>query len=132
MPASVANAAPATVMPNTLCRQFTAARTYAVLQNEYRDGGRQVALRGATSRKTWAIAKRLTKTEVATLRAFFLARLGATEPFYFYDLLDDKQAVFDATGVNPVGRFTVRFDGGWSQAATMGRVDVSISLVELT
>lgn len=131
MPASVANAAPATVMPNTLCRAFAASRSYPALVNEYRDGGRQVALRGATSRKSWSVAKRLSMAETAALRLFYLARGAGTEPFYFYDLLDDKQAVHDPTGANPVGRYTVRFDGGWSQVAEMGRVNVGVTLVEV-
>ena len=38
MPGSVANAAPATVLPNSLCRAFVNTREFPVIDNEYRNG----------------------------------------------------------------------------------------------
>lgn len=132
MPGSVANAAPTTVMPAALCRLFRASRQYPAQINVYRDGSRQVALRGATSRKTWDLTLRVAAAEIEDLYDFWLARIsGGSEPFYFYDLLDDKQATHDPTGEDPVGRFTVRFASGWSQTSGMARTEIPVSLIEV-
>ena len=37
----------------------------------------------------------------------------------------------DPTGIATTGRYTVRFDGEWSQTVGLGRSDVSIELIEL-
>lgn len=85
MPGSVQSAAPATVMPWSLCRAFVHSREYAVLGNDYRNGESQRDKLTATSRKRWHLAKRLKPADLATLRAFYEARNGPHEPFYFYD-----------------------------------------------
>lgn len=85
MPGPVANAAPATVMPNSLSRAFVHMREYPVIDNEYRNGESQRSVQAATSRKRWTLAKRLTPAQLQALRNFYDARNGTLEPFYFYD-----------------------------------------------
>jgi len=133
MPGSVANAAPSTVMPATLSRGFTRIREYPVLENNYKGGESQRAKLADTSRSGWRLSKRLAPTALATLRSFYEARHGGHQPFYFYDPWEtDPLFSWDPTGVDTVGRYTVRFEGGWEQAVTPGRVDVpSLQLVEL-
>lgn len=132
MPGSVANAAPATVLPNSLCKAFSHAREYAVAENQYRNGESQRAVLVATSRKSWTQSRRLTPAELAILRAFYLARKGSTEAFFFYDVHDTSPKFsYDPTGVKAQGRYIVRFAGAWEQSAGLGRAEVGISLVEL-
>jgi len=97
MPGSVANAAPSTVLPNSLCRAFVHTREYPVIDNEYRNGESQRSAQAATSRKKWALTKRLTPSQLATLRSFYDARNGIHEPFHFYDPYDTNPK-FSGTG----------------------------------
>lgn len=132
MPGSVQNAAPATVLPLSLCRAFVHEREYPVLGNEYRNGESQRMAQAANSRKRWRLSKRLTPTQLAALRDFYDARKGPTEPFYFYDPYETSPKFsHDPTGQAVAGRFIVRFAGEWSQTVGLGRSDVSIELIEL-
>ncbi|MCC6362138.1 MAG: hypothetical protein IT165_01360 [Bryobacterales bacterium] len=132
MPGSVQNAVPATVLPNSLCRAFTRAQTYPVVENEYRNGESQRAALATTSRKRWRLAKRLTPALLQVLRDFYDARRGPTESFYFYDPYDTSPKFsHDPAGSATTGRYTVRFDCEWNQTCGPGRSDVNIELIEL-
>lgn len=132
MPGSVLNAAPSTVLPNSLCRAFARSQEYPVIENEYRNGESQRAALASNSRKRWRLGKRLTPALVQQLREFYEARKGPTEPFYFYDPYETAPKFsHDPTGATTTGRYTVRFDSEWSQEVTPGRVTTEIALVEL-
>jgi hypothetical protein len=132
MPGSVQNAAPAAVLPHSLCRAFVHTREYPVIDNEYRNGESQRSVETTTSRKRWWLAKRLTPAQLQGLRAFYEARNGPAEPFYFYDPYEtNPKFSYDSTGLATQGRYTVRFNCEWSQSASPGRVDVEIELVEV-
>ncbi len=131
MPGSVSNANPSTVLPDGLARQFAASREWLSLRNEYKNGETQVGSVVSSSRKSWQQTRRLVAASLQTLRAFYDARNGAQESFYFYDLITNKTAVYDATGVLTTGRHTVRFDGEWNQTAYMGRSEAPFRLVEV-
>lgn len=132
MPGSVENAAPTTVMPSNLCRAFVHSREYPVIGNEYRNGESQRSVEAATSRQKWNLTKRLTPSQLATLRAFYDARNGTHEPFYFYDPYEtNPKFSYDPTGAAVIGRYTVRFNSDWSQSVTPGRSDVQLELIEL-
>jgi hypothetical protein len=105
---------------------------YPVLENEYKNGESQRSAQASNSRKRWRLAKRLTPTQVDALRAFYDARSGPVEPFYFYDPYEtNPKFTFDPTGELTTGRYTVRFDCGWDQSCGPGRADVQIELIEL-
>ncbi|MBZ5618906.1 MAG: hypothetical protein LAQ69_09315 [Acidobacteriia bacterium] len=132
MPGSVLNAAPATVLPLSLCKSFVHERAYPLIENEYKNGESQRSVLAATSRKRWRLTKRLPPVVLQTLRNFFDARDGSTEPFYFYDPYDtNPKFSYDPTGIATVGRYTVRFNGDWQQSSGPGRSDVQIELLEL-
>jgi hypothetical protein len=130
MPGSVANAAPATTLPVSLCTAFSRSDTYPMTENMYPDGTSQRVLDAANSRKRWSLSKRLTPTQLSTLRAFYEARKGQTEAFYFYDPYETSPK-FDQTPSGTTGRYTVRFDCPWEQWPGIARADVSLQLVEL-
>ena len=132
MPGSVLNAAPATVLPPSLCKSFVHERAYPLIENEYKNGESQRSLQAATSRKRWRLTKRLPPAVLQTLRTFYEARNGTTEAFYFYDPYDTTPKFsYDPTGVATVGRYTVRFNSDWQQSSGPGRSDVQIELLEL-
>src|SRR5450759_2340930 len=117
MPGSVLNAAPVTVLPLSLSKSFAHERAYPLIENEYKNGESQRSVLATTnSRKQWRLAKRLAPTALLTLRDFYDARKGRTEPFYYYDPYDTvPKFSYDPAGVVTVGRYTVRFDSDWSQ-----------------
>ncbi len=132
MPGSVANAAPTTVLPQSLCASFSHSRAYPILENEYKDGTSQRTTLATTSRKKWTLRKRLAPTALQALRNFYDARNGTHESFYFYDPYDTSpQFSYDPTGVAVTGRYVVRFNTDWSQSVGPGRSDVDIELIEL-
>jgi hypothetical protein len=103
-----------------------------VLDNEYRNGESQRSVQAPNSRKRWRLVKRLAPSQLVTLRHFYAARKGPTEPFYFYDPYETSPRFsHDPTGQAVAGRYTVRFQGEWSQSVGLGRADVQIELVEL-
>lgn len=120
------------VLPNALSRAFSRADEFLVADNEYANGESQRKVEGATSRKRWRLTKHLTPDRLEELRAFYEARKGPTEPFYFYDPYETiPKFSHDPTGTALGGRYTVRFDCAWEQACGLGRSDVSIELIEL-
>ena len=132
MPGSVLNAAPTTVLPQSLSRAFVHERAYPLIENEYKNGESQRSVLASNSRKRWQLTKRLTPAALGTLRDFFDARQGPGEPFYFYDPYEtNPRFSYDPTGQAVAGRYTVRFDGDWNQSIGLARVEVNITLVEL-
>lgn len=132
MPSSVQNAAPSTVFPWSLCRSFAHSREYPLVENEYRNGESQRDVLAVNSRKRWRLGKRLSPELMQELRDFYDARQGATESFYFYDPYQTSPKFsHDQTGTATAGRYTVRFDGEWSQVTSLARSDVEIALVEV-
>ena len=132
MPGSVQNAAPAAVLPQSLCRAFVHTREYPVVDNEYRNGESQRSAQASTSRKRWRLSKRLTPAQLQGLRAFYEARNGPAEPFYFYDPYEtNPKFSYDPTGQAVAGRYTVRFNCEWSQSLSPGRAEVEIELLEV-
>jgi phage-related protein len=132
MPGNVQNAAPSTVLPQSLSRSFVHERAYPVIENEYKNGESQRSVLATTSRKRWRLAKRLTPAALQTLRAFYDARGGTVEPFYFYDPYEtNPKFSYDPTGQATTGRYTVRFNSDWQQSSGPGRSDVQVELLEL-
>jgi len=132
MPGSVQNAAPATVLPQSLCRAFTHERAYPLIENEYKNGESQRSVLATNSRKRWRLTMRLTPAALQALRTFYDARNGTREPFYFYDPYDaNPKFSYDPTGQVTTGRYTVRFNSDWQQSSGPGRSDVEIELLEL-
>jgi hypothetical protein len=132
MPGSVGNANPVTVMPWHICQAFSHSREFVARENEYRNGESQRDQRVNTSRKSWKLVQRLTPAALAILSAFYDARKGPVEAFYFYDIWDTSpQFQYDPTGVATTGRYIVRFDSIWEQTSTLARSNVSLALIEL-
>ena len=129
MPGSVHNASSVGVLPFSLCRQLVETRQFPVRLNEYHDGTSQRQALAATSRRTWKMGKRLTATQLGTLRTFLFAH--PTDAFYIYSMKETNPAFsWDATGVSTPGRYLVRLGGNYSQTVGLGRLDTELELIE--
>jgi hypothetical protein len=129
MPGSLQPAAPAGVIPATLCTAFTELREYAQLQNQYHDGTVQRTQLAQTSRRTFRLSKRLSASALATLYSFVASHSGGLIPFLFYnpfDVLPGRQigSNYDPTGNSTQGRVTVVFRGSWGQSTDIARSNV--------
>ena len=134
MPGSISNAVSVGVLPQSLCTAFTERREWVSCVNEYHDGSRQAAALVSTSRRSWALRKRLTASVIQGLWTFWAAHPHAA--FYFYDPKEQAtgQPVgsnYDATGISPTGRYTVRFNGDWNQSTGILRSDCTLELIEV-
>lgn len=100
-------------LPQSLCRAFSHARAYPIIENEYRNGESQTSVLAATSRKNWSLRKRVAPTQLQALRNFYDARNGTHEPFHIYDPYDaSPRFSYDPTGVATTGRYVRhRLDG---------------------
>lgn len=134
MPGNIAGAAPTLVMPQQLCTAFSEARDYAQLRNQYHDGSPEASQLAQTSRRTFKLSRRLTASQLTTLRNFYTSVNGGLTPFLFYNPYEGSPigSNYDATGVNPTGRCVVVFRNSWQQATGSLRTDVqNFELIEL-
>ena len=132
MPGNVAAAAPTTVLPDFVSRSFEYASEFEVDLNYYADGSGQAKAITTTPRRIWrASAKMMSDAQLTALRSFWLAR-KCVEPFYFYYWRETTPlGAVDNTGVSTVGRYTVKFNGQWSEDFTLGVLHTDIELIEV-
>ena len=68
------------------------------------------------------LSKRLTPAALGTLRSFYLSHIGKSFKVY------TKKSDFDGANSNFK---LMRFEGGWSESAELGRWTTGITLVEV-
>jgi len=128
MPGTVSQAVATTVLPYSLASEFVECRTWPVIENgPFPDGSYLKALQGAADRREWGLARRLTGAQYNSLLAFWAARKGSHQPFYFYPV----EAQHDATGVSTTGRLLVRFLGQFSTTHIVGRDGAGFRLIQV-
>ena len=120
-------------MPYFLCELFSQQREYLLNLNDYKDATSQREVIVFNSRRRWTLRPKAIASAMVTLRNFYISRKGPTQPFYFYDFTESTpMGNYDGTGVDPNGRFLVRFEGKWEQIKTVSQAGTaSIQLVEL-
>lgn len=120
------------VMPASLCRTFGQSEEHLVEENEYHNGESQRRARTVSSRKRWRLAKRLSPAALQVLRAFYDARNGTHDCFWFYDPWETvPKFSHDPAGVAVAGRYAVRFAAPWGQEVVLGPADVQVELIEV-
>lgn len=129
MPGNLSNAVPSGVMPYALCTAFSESREYVQLQTQYHDGAIQRSQLAQTSRRTFSLSQRLTAALASALKTFWDSQQGGAVPFVFYNMIEGS---YDSTGNSTRGRYTVRFQGSWSQNTGLARTDVpQLRLIEV-
>ena len=137
MPGNLQAAVPNGVMPASLCTLFRETREYVQLQNQYHDGATQRSQLAQTSRRTFALAKRLSASDLAALYNFYVSQNGGLTPFAFYNPFDvapgqEPGSNYDPDGNSTQGRITVVFRGNWGQSTDVCRTNVQgLQLVEV-
>jgi hypothetical protein len=131
MPGNIKPAAPVDVLPAGFYTALQEELRVEAFVNRYPDGSSDRAALVLNPRHFFRITRRVTPASYTTLWTFFKAHLVA--PFYFY-LPRETVPPFkpDPTGENPVGRYTVVWDGNWSDQVGVGRSEVSLGMREVT
>jgi hypothetical protein len=127
MPSNVIPAVPVDVLPLGLYAAFGEDLHLESLVNDYPDGNSQRRALSANPRSYFRLARLLTPAQWIVLRDFYFAHVG--KPFYFYL---GRETVppwgGDPTGSDPIGRYTVVFDGPWSEELRLGRSQAGFGL----
>jgi hypothetical protein len=130
MPGNLSPANPIDVLPVGLAGAFTEQVSYESFVNSYPDGSSDRASLVINPRRFFKFTRKLTAAQYTVLFAFYKAHPIA--PFYFYNGCETVPAfTSDPSGANTVGRYTVVFDGSWSDAVTLGRSQGSFGLREV-
>jgi hypothetical protein len=130
MPANILPANPVDVMPKVLCRAFMEKLTFEALANTYPDGSSDRVSLVLNTRHYFQMSPEMVATDFGTLRTFFFAHMA--QPFYFYNLRETVPPYsYDPTGADPIGRYTVVFDGAWSDQMGPARGTAKLSLREV-
>ena len=109
-PGNVLSSVATTVLPASLYTAFTEVLTYDAMLLTYKNGESERNILVSAPRRLWRYTKRLKPSQHATLVAFFRARFGGLQAFYFYNILETvPRFTTDPTGVATVGRVKARF-----------------------
>jgi hypothetical protein len=124
MPGNLIPASPTTVMPARLARSFHEELRLECDINTYPDGASDRQALALNNRRYFTVQVMLPPAEWHDLRQFLFDHQGL--PFYFYNLRETVPPFsWDPTGGDPIGRYTVVFDGVWSETYTRDRAQVT-------
>jgi len=131
MPNNLQPAAPTDVLPAGLCSAFQEQLRIEGFYNAYVDGASDRYALQLNPRKFFRMTRRLRATaDYQTLWSFYSAHL--IQPFYFYHGPETTPPwTSDPSGAATPGRYTVVFDGSWSDAINLGRSEASFGLREV-
>lgn len=123
MPGNIIQATPTDVMPANLAKAFHMELHMQSDVNQYGDGSSDRNALAVNDRKYFTLQETLLPDDWKALRGFFYTHQGV--PFYFYNMRETVPPyTFDPTGQNPIGRYTVAFDGQWSETYNRNRAEV--------
>jgi hypothetical protein len=130
MPNNLNPANPVDVMPKELSKSFQMDLRLEALLNQYPDGSSDRNALAANVRHYFRMTQGLISADWAAMRSFYTSHQG--QPFYFYHLRETVPPwSYDPTGAATVGRYTVVFDGQWSDTYNIARTDVALQLREV-
>lgn len=116
MPGSVKTATAVDYFPQSLYTALSTTYHRHAVQSEYPDGSSQRYSDVATSTRSWRFKKRLTASQLNTLRQFYQTHIG--KPFYYRDPASGQyiKAVFSSP---------------WSETYDLGRYTVELTITEV-
>ena len=124
MPGNIIPANPTDVMPIQLARAFQLQLRLEADLNMYPDGSSDRNPLAINVRSYFTIQETLLPDDWMALRSFFYEHQGRS--FYFYNLRETVPPwTWDPTGQDPVGRYTVVFDGQWSETYAYQRGEIA-------
>jgi len=132
MPGTLKTAQPSQVMPAGLCSSFQEMLYLDADIDEYSDGRSTRKPLAVNARRSFVQVRPLTDTMLDTLRAFYLTVARYGRPFYFYNLRETTPpGKWDATGASLPGRYTVVWEGGWTESLNLMRHTAGFKLREV-
>jgi hypothetical protein len=130
MPQNLNPANPVGVMPKQLCKAFQEELRLELLLNQYPDGSSDRNALALNPRHYFRMTQGLNGTDWDNMRQFFMLHQG--KAFYFYNLRETVPPFsYDPSGADTIGRYTVVFDGQWSDTYNVARTDVALQLREV-
>ncbi|HZF24032.1 MAG TPA: hypothetical protein VE030_11280 [Burkholderiales bacterium] len=130
MPQNLNSANPQGVMPKQLCRSFQEELRLEALLNQYADGSSDRNALAQNVRHFFRLVPGVNGADWAALWQFYIQHQGPA--FYFYNLRETVPPFsYDPSGQNTIGRYTVVFDGQWSDTYNVARTDVALQLREV-
>jgi hypothetical protein len=120
-------AQPTDVMPARLARAFREELRLEADLNMYPDGRSDRNPLALNVRHYFTLQQTLLPDDWQAMRSFFYTHQG--QPFYFYNLRETVPPwSWDPTGQDPIGRYTVAFDGQWSETYAYERGEVVLGV----
>jgi hypothetical protein len=130
MPSNIIGATPVDVFPGFLTTAFNEQLRIEANINTYADGSSDRSPLAANPRRFWKLTTPLTASQWNKVRAFYFAHVGT--PFFFYALRETIPPwTVDPTGQSTAGRYTVVFDGAYSENIGLGRSNADFGLREV-
>jgi hypothetical protein len=132
MPGNLHPALPSLVMPMSLAVLFEESLVLDAAVNEFADGRSIRRAMAFNCRHIFRLGRRLRDYELEDLRGFYYSFARHGNPFWFYNTRETLPLFsWDATGSDPVGRYTVVWAGPWSESIGMRLHDTSFELREV-
>jgi|AmaraimetP72IA01_FD_contig_41_4325891_length_1335_multi_10_in_0_out_0_2 hypothetical protein len=130
MPNNLQPANPTTVMPSYLCQAFEEDLKLEIQLNNYPDGTAERNALAQNVRHYFKLQSGLTPNQYQSLWNFYSAHQA--DAFYFYFLRETVPPwTADPSGNATQGRYTVVFDGAWTDTYNKGRTSVALALREV-
>ena len=124
MPGNLTPATPTDVMPVHLSQAFHEELHLEADLNLYPDGSSDRNALALNDRHYFTMQQTLLPDDWKALRGFFYTHQGRS--FYFYNLRETVPPwTWDPTGQDPIGRYTVVFDGPWSETYGYERAGIT-------
>ena len=132
MPGNIGTSSPTTVLPASVASAYSLALSYSANVAEYVNGESQRTPISDSGRRSWEISRKLNAFQTIQLEAFYEARGGPAQAFFFYDPMETLGFLTDSTGASLRGRYIVRFDSGLSRTLQLGRSLSAFRLIQTT
>ena len=130
MPGNVAPPVAVGVLPYARMQSHTEQMQLECLVNNYPDGSSERQALALNPRHYFRVSILVNPAQWVQFWDFYRNHPGI--PFYFYNLRETIPPFFyDPTGANPVGRYLVVFDSGWTEEIRVGRTQISFNLREV-
>jgi hypothetical protein len=130
VPGNIIPSTPTDVFPKMLSTAFSEEIRVESLVNNYPDGSSDRQPLVINPRKFFKLTTALTLKQWGVFRAFYFAH-KSTAFYFYYGRETVPPYTSDPTGQNTVGRYTVVFDGGYSDSIGLSRSAVSFGLREV-
>ena len=120
------------VMPYSLAIAFQSSSHWEVDENTFPNGEiitNALVLPGIGFRRSWALTRKLTPTQLSTLQNFYNSVQGPLIAFKFYDVFETSPLYsYDDTGASTAGQYYCRFDGPLSKSILLGLSQLNFAI----